>query len=75
MYSYLSLSKKTCGIFQREGLLFRVIACRVIAKKSSHLNVCSSCFSSSGSSKLGSLPHMKAALKKKRKKKDVFHAN
>lgn len=38
------------------------MARRVISKNSSHLNWRSSCFSSSESSKLGSRPHMKAAL-------------
>lgn len=43
-------------------LLLLLIALRVMAKKSSQLYRFRSCFSSSVSSKLGSLPHMKAAL-------------
>lgn len=47
---------------REEILLLFVIAWRVIAKNSSHLNFLSSSFSPSDSSKFGSLPHMKAAL-------------
>lgn len=42
--------------------LLLVIAERVMAKNSSHLYFLSSCFSSSDSAKLGSLPHINAAL-------------
>lgn len=53
-------------------LLLLVIERRVYAKNSSHLNFLSSCFSSSESSKLGSLPHMKAALFKFSQNDDKF---
>lgn len=57
-----TLSRTFIVSHKTERLLLLVIAWRVIAKNSSHLNCLSSSFSSSGSSKLGSLPHIKAAL-------------
>lgn len=56
-----------------QKLLLWVIERRVKAKNSSHLNCLSSCFSSSESSKLGSLPHMKAALHRHRPTGKFIH--
>lgn len=46
------------------GLLLLLMALRISSRNSSHLYWLSSCFSSSESSELGSLPHINAALYK-----------